>query len=462
MKKSGILTALFFILIAGSKLCAETVLPEDIRSLEITVYNNGRGLIKETRNVFLPPGESELKFAGVSSKIIPESLYLYAVDRNINVLSQSYNSDLVNRANILDRYIGKELTLITYDRNNNPGRTVKARLISNNDGPVYEIDGDIHIDYPGRPVLPELPEALSKKSEIIWNLNCPESFKKSITAVYLTRGLNWDAHYNLIIDNDGRKADINSFINLENNTGTGFSGAGMKFIAGQINSARAGTLKSVRSLSARAEPVSEKIGGYYQYNLARPVSIKDGEKRQVTLFSKKEVEITREYVTQSNNRYYLNNYSEGDIRQDVNIYSVFENKGKSGLGVPFPAGIIRVYEPDASGSIQFTGEERITHTPAGETIRVKTGAAFDIVCRRNQVDYKKIYNNTYETEWEITLSNRREEKVDVEVIEKFNRTWEITKSNREYDKISSGRVKFIVSLEPGAEKKIKYRVRINR
>ncbi|MGZ9197343.1 MAG: hypothetical protein ACXW4I_13060 [Candidatus Deferrimicrobiaceae bacterium] len=46
----------------------------DRTSAEITVYNVGLGLVKDRRNVTLPPGESTLLFMDVASQVIPPSV----------------------------------------------------------------------------------------------------------------------------------------------------------------------------------------------------------------------------------------------------------------------------------------------------------------------------------------------------------------------------------------------------
>ena len=58
--------------------------------------------------------------------------------------------------------------------------------------------------------------------------------------------------------------------------------------------------------------------------------------------------------------------------------------------MPMPAGVLRVYQQDSKGGVQFVGEDRIMHTPKDETLNVKIGNAFDVVCERNQIDFQKI------------------------------------------------------------------------
>ena len=75
--------------------------------------------------------------------------------------------------------------------------------------------------------------------------------------------------------------------------------------------------------------------------------------------------------------------------------------------MPMPAGIVRVYQADSKGGMQFVGEDRIDHTPKDETLNLKIGNAFDVVCERKQIDFQKIAGNIYEVEYEITLRNHK-------------------------------------------------------
>ena len=89
------------------------------------------------------------------------------------------------------------------------------------------------------------------------------------------------------------------------------------------------------------------------------------------------------------------------------MYYEFKNDAASGLGMPMPAGVVRVYQADSKGGVQFAGEDHIDHTPKDETLKLRIGTAFDVVCERNQVDFEKIGPSTYEMGYEIVLRNHK-------------------------------------------------------
>ena len=95
-----------------------------------------------------------------------------------------------------------------------------------------------------------------------------------------------------------------------------------------------------------------------------------------------------------------------------------------------PAGTVRVYQADSKGGVQFVGEDRIDHTPKDETLNLKIGNAFDVVCERKQTDFEKIASNVYEMEYEITLRNHKAAPMTVEVNEPIGGTWRMIRLPR--------------------------------
>src|SRR5258708_37236434 len=73
----------------------------------------------------------------------------------------------------------------------------------------------------------------------------------------------------------------------------------------------------------------------------------------------------------------------------VDVYLRVKNSQANGLGVPLPAGKIRVAKLDeADKSLEFIGEDLIDRTARDETVQVKLGSAFDVDGDRKQVDYR--------------------------------------------------------------------------
>jgi hypothetical protein len=140
----------------------------------------------------------------------------------------------------------------------------------------------------------------------------------------------------------------------------------------------------------------------------------------------------------------------------------FSTGGDSGLGADLPAGRMRVYQADADGAAVLIGENRIHHTPKGETVKFELGAAFDLVGERTQMDFERPGKTVIQESYEIKLRNRKQtEPVEIRVTERLFRwsDWEIVNSSDAYSKRDASSIEYRISVPPGAEKVITYTVR---
>jgi hypothetical protein len=171
--------------------------------------------------------------------------------------------------------------------------------------------------------------------------------------------------------------------------------------------------------------------------------------------------ILKRYVVEGQNFYYHNVYHPGaPIKDVVQVFYQFKNEERAGLGMPMPAGNVRVYQSDSSGGMQFVGEDRVDHTPKDEAINLKIGNAFDVVCERKQTDFQKISFNTYDVEFEITLRNHKTVPITVEVNEPIGGSWRMLQSSHAWTKTSAWAAQFSVAVPPDGTAALKYKVRV--
>jgi hypothetical protein len=206
----------------------------------------------------------------------------------------------------------------------------------------------------------------------------------------------------------------------------------------------------------------ESFSEYHLYTLGRKTTINNSETKQVSLLGGSGVPVQKRYVVEGQDFYYRNAHHPGAPLKDVvQVYYQFENEEAAGLGMPMPAGVVRVYQADSSGGVQFVGEDRIAHTPKDETLNVKIGNAFDVVCERNQVDFERIASNVYEVEYEITLRNHKGMPVSVEVNEPIGGTWRILSSSHGWTKTAAWASQWTVPVAADGASVLRYRVRVN-
>jgi hypothetical protein len=145
---------------------------------------------------------------------------------------------------------------------------------------------------------------------------------------------------------------------------------------------------------------------------------------------------------------------------DVNVYLRFANEENSRLGMPLPAGRVRVNQVDsADGSLEFIGEDVMDHTPRNEDVLIRMGNAFDIVGERTQTDFQldSRGRNLVET-FEIRLRNHKSEAIDMIVLENLYRwsNWQIENPSVPFEKENSNRIRFKVRIPAEGEVVIRY------
>lgn len=160
----------------------------------------------------------------------------------------------------------------------------------------------------------------------------------------------------------------------------------------------------------------------------------------------------------------LRNDRDYGTRSNKKVWVMREiaNTRENGLGLPLPEGRTRFYRRDDDGRLEFTGENAIEHTPQGETLRIYTGDAFDIVGERKRTDYKLDSRlDQMEEAFEIRIRNRKQEPVQVRVAERLYRwvNWQIVEKSDEFEKTDAQNAEFRVTVAPDQEKVVTYRVR---
>jgi hypothetical protein len=146
--------------------------------------------------------------------------------------------------------------------------------------------------------------------------------------------------------------------------------------------------------------------------------------------------------------------------EKVSVFLEFTNSESSQLGMPLPKGIVRVYKADRAGALQFTGEDRIDHTPRDETLRIKMGEAFDVVADRRQMEWRVTGSCESQSLWEIELRNRKTEPVEVDVLEPIAGDWTVLESSHAWQRVDARTFRFRVPVAVGDTTKISYRVRV--
>jgi hypothetical protein len=445
----------------------------DQTDLAVTVYNSNIALIRDVRQLQLPTGAFRLKFMDIAATVNPATVHFRSITepQKLDVLEQNYEYDLLEPNKLLNKYVGKEVTLVRsyMDNGTTKHEEIKATLLANNNGPVWKIGNDIVTGVYGESYrFPEVPANLYDRPTLLMSLENSGSRKQSIETSYLANNLSWNADYVLTVGRDDKAADLDGWVTLINNSGAAFHNARLQLVAGDLNRVNAreqfrvaDAIAALPAAKAASGFVQENFSEYHLYSLSRRTSVEDKETKQISLLEGSGVAVEKLFVVNGQNFYYRNAQNPGSPLKDaVMVFYKFKNEEKAGLGIPLPAGNLRVYQKDSKGGVLFIGEDHIDHTPKDEFVTVKIGNAFDVVAERKQTDFKKIADRVYEMEFEITLRNHKDTPVNVQVNEPIGGDWEMLSSSFPAKKTAAFAAQFNVPVQANAEAVLKYRVRV--
>jgi hypothetical protein len=445
---------------------------KDQVDLAVTVYNSNIALVRDVRQIHLPSGTFPLHFEDVAASINPATVHFRSLvdPSKLNVIEQNYEFDLLDPQKLLQKYVGKEVTLVRPEKDAGSTRWVetKAVLLANNGGPVWKIGNEI---VTGMAVdsyrFPDLPENLYSRPTLVWMLENRGAESQRVEASYLANNMSWNADYVLTVGRDEKSADLDGWVTLVNNSGVAYSNAKLQLVAGKLNRVStgvgvgggAGVMKA--DVTAAPQFGQEAFSEYHLYTLSRRTSIQNSESKQISLLTGSGVPVEKYLLVEGQQYWFRNPTGIGNpVKQPVRVLYRFKNDEKSGLGMPLPAGTVRVYQADSKGGIQFVGEDRIDHTPKDETLKIHVGDAFDVVCERKETDYKKIATNVVEFEYQITLRNHKASAVTVEVREPIGGDWEVLSSNFKWTKLDATTLGFSIPVEKDGTATLDYRVRV--
>ena len=443
----------------------------DQTALNVTVYNSNIALVRDLRNLLLPSGTFRLKFMDIAATVNPSTVHFRSLTDadKLRVVEQNYEYDLLEPAKLLHKYVGKEVTLVrTYQESGTTKHEeIKATLLSDNNGPVWKIGNDIVTgNFAESYRFPEVPANLYDRPTLLMSLENSGLRKQEIEASYLATNLSWSADYVLTVARDDRNADLDGWVTLVNNSGTAFHNAHLQLVAGELNRIQPPAVmplaarETVTNKAAAPQFQQEAFSEYHLYTLGRKTSVEDKETKQISLLEGSGIPVEKVFVVNGQSYYYRNQQSPGaPLKDPVMVYYKFKNEEKNGLGIPLPAGNVRVYQKDSKGGILFAGEDRIDHTPKDEELSVHIGNAFDVVAEHKQTDYKHVDTHTWEFEYEVTLRNHKDAPVVVQVNEPIGGDWEMLSSNYKYTKTAAFAAQFNVPVAKDGTSVLKYRVR---
>jgi hypothetical protein len=445
----------------------------DQTELAVTVYNSNIALVRDVRNLSLPTGSFRLKFTDIAATVNPATVHFRSLNEpeKLGVVEQNYEYDLLEPAKLLHKFVGREVTIVrpVMDNGTTTREKFTATLLADNNGLIWKVGNEIVTGLNAESYrFPEVPPNLYERPTLLMSLENTGSRKQQVETSYLATNLSWNSDYVLTVGRDDKAAGLDGWVTLTNNSGTAFHNARLQLVAGDLNriqnlggklSVSNETGNDLRTRQA-VQFAQENFSEYHLYTLGRKTSVEDKETKQISLLQGNDVPVQKIFMVNGRDFYYHNRQNPGSpIKDSVMVFYKFQNEQKAGLGMPMPAGNVRVYQEDSKGNVLFVGEDRIDHTPKDEMVTIHIGNAFDVVSERKQTDYRRIDTHTWEMDFEITLRNHKDAPITVEVNEPIGGDWEILNSTYKYTKTAAWAAQFQVPVSANGTSVLKYRIR---
>jgi hypothetical protein len=464
------------------------------RGVSLTVYNQGFAIVRERRELALAAGLNRVRYQDVAQLIEPQTVSIQSATApgGVAVREQNYQYDLIGTQAILEKSVGRTVRF----RRVLPGggvEVVEGTLLSapSQGMVVRTTDGRLLLNPQGEVEVAEMPGGLISRPSLFWLLQADRAGAQTLDVSYLTQGLAWSADYVAVIDSAERSVDLTGWVTLRNQSGTAYPEAQLQLLAGNVRritpmlqARQAGqiALEDIVVTAAGAPQfVEEAFFEYHLYTLDGRTTLANNETKQMTLLTAADAGVRRHIVFDSQRAWgWYAQPGAGFRTEDVRGAIVLElpNERANGMGMPLPAGIVRLYKADGRGNLQFLGEDRVDHTPREEMVRLYVGDAFDVVGTRRTVSERELRldpngreiedvgplcrrcRRAWEVRQEIVIRNRKETNADVLITEHLGTRWELVAQSHPHRRTDASTLEFELRVPAGGEVTVAYTARI--
>jgi hypothetical protein len=421
----------------------------------LTIYQDGRVLVRRTVEAKVPKGTSEQRF--LLGMLDPATVF--SLDPSVNVVRSSFDGG-VDQGSALRRSVGRKLLFRT-----SPKDTVSATVLGVDPERYQFADGSVSFSAPGMPLFPK--DVVIVEPELRLSVRSAEE-RKSVALGYFTGGASWDASYQAILG--GKTAQVSGAAVVQAGP-LKMADVEVQLLAGDVGRADKGRpmpMQAAMGVVAREgamDASEQRVGEAHVYTLPGKMSLRPGEASTVALFEPLAVGYEKRYVVPGSLPIWGGLPQYGDeMLVPVEVSYQLARARKTEFGDrPLPGGVVRLYQADDTNRLQLVGEAALDHTAPGAEVRLSAGHAFDLTAKRVQNTYTtaREKNRTVATaDYTVTLSNATDAAVTIDVLEERGGEWSVLQSSVPAEKLSSTRTRFRVAVPAKGDATLTYRVRV--
>ena len=449
---------------------------EAVAQMEGQPGGPGFALVERRLGFDLRAGENRVGLDGLPRALDASSIVLRPLG-DARVLGQRFDFALAGQDELLRRAIGEQV--VVEQSVGDQARSVTGTLVAAGNGLTLRLpDGRVQVlaAYSSF-TLPRLPEGLVTEPTIVWQLGASRAGRQDFALSYATAGLAWRAEYRIDARGlgDACRMTLDGAAMVANRSGADFAGVNLTLVAGEPRRAPATPTPVLRMQKAEmasfaaadaSAPQAQASGEYQSYRLPNPGDLPQGSVQRLPLVDAVSgIACERRYETRHEMGdwrppYPLldENFGAGDGQPQPVVASLrFTNAKSVGLGMPLPAGRVRMFD-----GADFLGEASQPHTPAGKDVALEIGNVFDLAAERTRESFQVDRTGRTMTETvSLRITNGRASAVTVRVHERLGRwtDWEIVDSSARFEKRNAQSASFDVAVPANGATTLRYTVR---
>jgi hypothetical protein len=388
------------------------------------------------------------------------------------VRGQRFDFAVAGQDELLQRAVGRTIT-VEQDVGGSRQTHTGVLLAAGNGLTLRLPDGRIKVlsDYAGFD-LPALPSGVVAEPTLSWTLAADRAGSQDFDLAYASAGLGWRAEYQADVSGQGTscRMDFEGAAMVANRSGADFDDVALTLVAGEPNRANQGNVMMAKAERAEMMVADQAVaaspsGEYHAYRLPGTGDLPQNSVQRLPLIDPaRGIACERRYETRAQIGGWVPPHpivepgfaGEGG-EQPVTASVRFANRKSAGLGVPLPAGRVRVFDRG-----ELLGEAAIGHTPADRDLALTVGTVFDLTAVRKRLDFAVDRAGRTMTERVgVTVHNAKPQAATVHVIEPLPRwsDWEIVESTVPAQKQDAQTAAFALEVPAGGERELVYTVR---
>ena len=432
----------------------------------ITVYNDGRVLVRRTLPVAVPKGTSTQRVE--LGPIDPSSLV--SLDQGV-VINRALFDAAEDENAVLRRLVGRKLTV---ERGKQGGgtETFQVTLLGVDPSRFLMPDGSVAFGSPGGAL--RYPADAVSTTQAATLVLTSASGRKDLPLGWFTDGAQWSASYNVMLGAKEARITGDAVIVSQSFSATESE---VQLLAGSVSRAapapapmakRAREGVSMMATNAYEETAEEGTGGFHLYSLPGKSSIQPGSTTTIALFDPATTAYEKRLVVRGQLPWYgFVPQQQDEQTVPVEMTYILKRPVKTPFGdKPLPGGTARIYNPDSDGRLQLVGEASFGHSAPGEDVSLYAGNSFDLTAKRVQTEYTTVpekrgnVTRTIATlGYKVTIGNGSDSTQSVDVREERGGEWSVVASSVPAEKVSSSVTRFKVTVPAKGEVVLTYTIR---